>query len=338
MRLLLFLPLTFLIISISCGKNQVSDSSVTTDLFKEAAKKSKSDIYNDSISQSVIFENDSIIISMKFLPTKDEWSPCQTEILTINKKTGDSKLIVKSNPDSLFGRILPYKYENDYYRIYPIDSIPTISRCIPIPQSTYLIIEGPTCDSGWMATFKIDWQKGKCYVLPSNDGFREFEKGTNNIIVASRFNDIDYDLVIWYEELSIISPNGKIIKKTSTKNQEIENHLPFLFSEIGFSVDNIKLLNHKILKSKYSDEKFWGNRFDCKFSILDESHIKELDSLVDSNTKWGKFNSHYRYEYLENSEDENKVFLMVDINPKTKTGIVYKGMFSDKRAIPSFPF
>lgn len=335
MRFLLYLSCSLLLISISCGKKS-GTTTISNEVLNETLENDSLKTKKDTVSESVVLENDSVIITMKQLPGTDGWTPCPTEIWINNKNTDISRLLVRSNPDSCYGRSIPYRYEKDTYRVYPIDSIPSIFRCVPVPDKTRLIVYGPTCDYGSEATFLIDWVTGKCYVLPSNDGFREFEEGTNNIIVASRFNDIDYDLVIWYEELSTINPLGKIIKKTSNKNQKIEDHLPFIHSEAGLNIPTVKLINHQTLKPRYSDEDFWGNRFDCKYVSWNENIMAELDSLVMSNPKWKKINSHYRYEDIDNDEQELKAFQKIDINPKTKTGIVYKGMYTDKRDVPHF--
>lgn len=334
MRGLLFIPLVLLLILI-ISSNKPNTNTMIPDLLNETEEKDSISIRKDSISEFIVLENDSVVISMKLLPCKDEWSPCPTEIWVKNKDNDISRLLVKSNPDSCYGKKIPYRYENDFQRLYPLDSIPTICRCIPIPNTTQLIIDGPTCDAGWIAAFKIDWVTGKCYVLPSNDGFKEFEDGSNNIIVASRFNDIDWELVIWYEELTTISPSGKIIKKISTKNQEIENYLPIIHSEAGLKMPVVKLVKHQTLKPKYTDEYFSGNRFDCKYDGWDENIMAELDSLVISNPKWSRINAHYQYEDLDNEDQEFKAFKKIYINSKTKTGIVYKGMFTDKRNVPS---
>ena len=335
MRLLLFLILSFCIIAIFYG---IKPQSKTIERNDQNSIHDLDTVANvkDSITENIVLENDSVVILMKFLPGTDEFTPYPTEIWIKNKMTDISRLIVKSNPDSCFRREIPYLYEKDIYREYPIDSIPTILRCIPVPDKTQIIVDGSTCDFGWEATFKIDWVSGTCYVLPSNNGFVEFEGGTNNIIISSRFNDIDPDLVIWYEEFYTITPTGKIIKKVSTKNQEIENNLLLIHSEARLNITAIKLVKYQALKPKNTDEYYWGNRFDYKYISFDESIIKQLDSLVQSNPKWKKINSHYRYEEVDDVNKDYQSFLKIDINPKTKTGILYKGMFADIRNVPVF--
>lgn len=314
---------------LSCGEGRNK-----TDKQLNAEKKVTENKWNGHrIVENTVVENDSVAITMKFFPAKDEWSPGATEVWKTNKKKGISKLLVKSNPDSLYGEVLPYKYENDSYRVYPVDSIPTIFECIPVPNTTFLILEGQTCDFGWIATFKIDWVTGQCYVLPSNNGFREFESETNNIIVASRFNDVDPLTVIWYEKLYTINHKGEIIKVRSDRNSQVESYLPDMHLDADFDVKDIKLLNLTTLRPKHPDDYFWGNKFECEYIVFNDTTVNKLEQLTKTHKDWKKEGSHYRYSNVENGKNEN-AFLWIDIDIKQKKGIVYKGMFSDERNLP----
>lgn len=335
MRMLLLLLLVFCFILVSWDKKPLQES-FSTRLLTQIEDKGFNSFRKDTIAETLVGENDSVQLIMKFFTPADEWSPWTTEIWVKNKINNSQRLIVRSNPDSLFGSSLPYKYENDTYRSYPLDSIPTIYNCVLIPNSTKIIVDGPTCAMGWMAAFKIDWVSGKCYVLPSNDGFRNVEENTNNVVVASRFNDIDPFLAIWYEEISAITPTGKIIKKNSTKNEEIERHLPYIHSLAGLNIMAAKLLKHQTIKPKYNDEEFVCNFFEFKYTHWNDSLINAIKSLVDSNPKWRDSDSHYCYEEVDNDNMEYKRFLKIRINTQTKTGTIYTGSFSDIRNVPEF--
>ena len=81
-------------------------------------------------------------------PSAYEYGPYITEIWYENKISLIKKLIVRSNPDCFGGIVI-----NNHYDKYPIDSIPSITKCIEEPTDGFIIVEGPTCYAGLVATF-----------------------------------------------------------------------------------------------------------------------------------------------------------------------------------------
>lgn len=285
-------------------------------------------IYNvDSI---IISENDSIRLYQIDLPSTDEYVPGLTEIWCENKISKEKRLIVSSDPEC-YGKIVTNNYCNPVYYKYPIDSIPSITKCIEESSSGFIIVEGPTCDAGAIATFRIEMKTGDCYVFPSNNGFIGFSKWSDDVIVSSRYNDIDYDLALWYEVYYIIDSDGHIVNVVNSKDYIIENALPFINQEAGLNVDSVKLLGHNKLVPRYKDDYFWGNKFKFRYLRFDISTIHSLDSLVDYNSKWKRNPNGYQYR---NVDFEQGVFVTIDIDNRTHIGVITKGAFGNYHNAP----
>lgn len=150
---------------------------------------SKRETVFDVLPYRISFENDSVKISTIHFPTNDPYMPRVTEVWRVNKTSGDSILCAKSNPH-FFGR--------------GCDSIPSIVNVIYRPDKDKLIVEGPTCDAGTMATYIVDAKTGNYLCLPTNYGFVGYTNWNDYLIASSKFNDIDYDLVLWYENIYVL--------------------------------------------------------------------------------------------------------------------------------------
>lgn len=278
----------------------------------------------------IISENDSIRLYQIDLPSADEYVPGPTEIWYENKVSRKKRLIVKSNPEC-YGRIVTNNYYNPKYYKYPIDSIPTISNCVVEPNGNSIIVEGSTCDAGKMATFRIDLKTGDCYVFPSNNGFIGFSNWSDNVIVSSKYNDIDYDLVLWYEVYYIIDPDGHIVNVVDTKDYVIEEAIPFINQEAGLGVNSVKLLRHNKLIPRFKDDSFWGNKIEYEYPKFDISTIHTLDSLVKSDSRWAKRDYGYRYVDVH---FEYGMFVTIEIDKRTHKGTITKGAFGNRRNAP----
>lgn len=278
----------------------------------------------------IISENDSIRLYQIDLPSADEYEPGSTEIWYENKLSGDKRLIVRSNPEC-YGRVVTNSYYNPTYYKYPIDSIPTISNCVLEPNRESIIVEGSTCDAGEIATFRINLKTGSCNVFPSNYGFVGFTNWSDNVIVSSKYNDVDYDLVLWYEVYYIIDPDGHIVNVSDSKDHVIEEAIPFINQEAGFRIDSVKLLHHNKLIPRFKDDFFWGNKFEYKYPKFDSSTIHTLDSLVKSDSRWER--REYGYKYF-NVDFEYGMFVTIEIDKRTHYGVITKGMFKNHRNAP----
>lgn len=278
----------------------------------------------------IISENDSIRLYQIDLPSADEYVPGSTEIWYENKVSRKKRLIVKSNP-KCYGRIVTNNYYNPIYYKYPIDSIPTISNCVLEPNRESIIVEGSTCDAGEIATFRIDLKTGICYVFPSNNGFIGFSNWSDNVIVSSKYNDVDYDLVLWYEVYYIIDSDGHIVNVVDSKDHVIEEAIPIINQEAGLGIDSVKLLHHNKLVPRFKDNSFWGNEIEYKYPKFDTSTIHTLDSLVKSDTRWEQ--REYGYKYFD-VDFEYGMFVTIKIDKRTHMGIITKGAFGNHRNAP----
>lgn len=282
------------------------------------------------IDSIFISEDDSIRLYMIDLPSADEYMPVVMEIWSEHKVSGEKRLIVRSNP-GCYRRIVTNSYYNPTYYKYPIDSIPTISNCVLEPSGKSIIVEGSTCDAGEIATFRIDLKTGSCYVFPSNNGFIGFSNAFKDVVVSSKYNDVDYDLVLWYEVFYIIDPHGHIVNVVDTKDHVIEEAIPTINQEAGLEIDSVRLLHHNKLTPRYKDDSFWGNRFEYKYPKFDTSTIHSLDSLVKSDSGWSRRN--YGYEYI-NVNHKYGMFVTIKIDKRTHIGIITKGAFGNRRNSP----
>lgn len=278
----------------------------------------------------IISESDSIRLYQIDLPSADEYVPGSTEIWYENKVSRKKRLIVKSNPEC-YGRIVTNSYYNPVYYKYPIDSIPTISNCVLEPNRESIIVEGPTCDAGEIATFRIALNTGTCYVFPSNNGFIGFSNWSDNVIVSSKYNDVDYDLVLWYEVFYIIDAEGHIVNVTDSKDHVIEEAIPIINQEAGLRIDNVRLLHHNKLIPQFKDDSFWGNKFEYNYPKFDISTINTLDSLVKSDSGWAR--REYGYKYFD-VDFEYGMFVTIEIDKRTHMGVITKGAFGNRRNAP----
>lgn len=279
--------------------------------------------YIDSV---IISENDKTLLYMLNFPSAYEYGPYITEIWYENKISLIKKLIVRSNPDCFGGIVI-----NNHYDKYPIDSIPSITKCIEEPTDGFIIVEGPTCYAGHVATFRIDIKTGDCFAFPSNNGFIGFSKWSDDVIVSSKYNDIDYDLVLWYEVYYIINPEGDIVNITDSKEHIIENAIPFINQEAGLQIDSVKLLRYNKLVPRFKDDSFWGNKFEYKYSKFDTSTIQTLDSLANADSKWTR--EQYGYKYFD-VDFEYGMFVTIYIDKQTHTGVITKGAFGNHLNAP----
>lgn len=307
-------------------------------LFSSCKNTATNDLTNNSSISSnegtitVISDNDSIRLYTVQFPSANEYIPGKTEIWYESKKSGDKYIIVASNPDC-YGRIATNDHDNLGYYNYPNDSIPTITNCIVGPCGTFLIVEGPTCDAGYMATFKVDIKSGDCYVFPSNYGFVGFANWSDNVIVTSKYNDVDYDLVLWYEVFYIVDSEGNVVNMVDTKAHVIEEVLPFIHHEAGLNINDIELVSYKKITPKFKDESFWGNRFDCRYLSFTDSTLQNLDSLVNTSHKWTKNAGIYRFYDVDY---DYGMFMTIDIDDGAHTGVITKGAFDNRLNAPKF--
>ena len=315
------LALSVILISLSSSscKNIISDNLADNN-----------SVGSDNGTTTIISDNDSIRLYMVQLPSTNEYIPGKTEIWHECKKSGYKRNVVTSNPEC-YGRITTNDYDNPTYYKYPNDSIPTITNCIVEPYGKFLIVEGPTCDAGYMATFRVDIETGDCYIFPSNYGFVGFANWSDNVIVSSKYCDIDYDLVLWYEVFYILDSEGTVVNKVDTKAHLIEEALPFIHHEAGLELNDIKLEDYKKITPQYKDDSFWGNRFECRYLSLTDTILQDLDSLVSTSPKWAKEAGVYRFYDVDY---EYGMFMTIDIDNRTHTGIITKGAFGNRLNAP----
>lgn len=285
---------------------------------------------SDNGTTTVITDNDSIRLYMLQLPSVNEYIPGKTEIWYESKKSGNKHFVVASNPEC-YGRIATNDYENPTYYKYPNDSIPAITNCVVEPYGRFIIVEGPTCDAGYIATFKVDIETGDCHIFPSNYGFIGFANWSDDVIVSSKYCDIDHDLVLWYEVFHILDTEGNVVNKVDTKVHVIEEALPFIHHEAGLEVNDVKLVGHKKISPQYKDDSFWGNRFECRYLSFTDTILQDLDSLVNTSPKWAKEAGLYRFYDVDY---EYGMFTMIDIDNRTHTGIITKGAFGNRLNAP----
>lgn len=289
-----------------------------------------SSVGSENGTTTVISDNDSIRLYMLQLPSANEYIPCKTEIWYESKKSGNKYIVVASNPEC-YGRIATNDYENPTYYKYPNDSIPAITNCVVEPYGRFIIVEGPTCDAGYIATFKIDIETGDCHIFPSNYGFIGFANWSDDVIVSSKYCDIDHDLVLWYEVFHILDTEGNVVNKLDTKVHVIEEALPFIHHEAGLEVNDVKLVGHKKISPQYKDDSFWGNRFECRYLSFTDTILQDLDSLVNTSPKWAKEAGLYRFYDVDY---EYGMFTTIDIDNRTHTGIITKGAFGNRLNAP----
>ena len=307
-------------------------------LFSSCRNTAPNDLTNNSSINSnkgtitVISDNDSIRLYTVQFPSANEYIPGKTEIWYESKKSGDKHIIVTSNSEC-YGRITTNDYDNPTYYKYPNDSIPSIINCIVEQDGKFLIIEGPTCDAGYMATFRVDIETGDCHIFPSNYGFVGFANWSDDVIVSSKYCDIDYDLVLWYEVFYIIDSEGNIVNKMDTKVHVIEEALPFIHHEAGLNINDIELVSYTKITPKFKDESFWGNRFDCRYLSFTDSTLQNLDSLVNTSHKWTKNAGIYRFYDVDY---DYGMFMTIDIDNGAHTGVITKGAFDNRLNAPKF--
>lgn len=262
------------------------------------------------------FENDSVKITTVSFPSENPYIPGVTEVWRVNKLSGDSILCVKSCPN-YFGT--------------GIDSIPSIVNVFYRPDKGKLIVEGPTCPAGTIATYIVDAKTGRYICLPSNCGFIGYTNWNDYIIASSKQNDIDYDLILYYENIYVLDWNGNIISYSSTKDCVIEEALPFIHHEAGLEVNDVKLVGHKKISPQYKDDTFWGNRFECRYLSFTDTILQDLDSLVNASPKWTNDTGIYRFYDVDY---EYGMFMTIDIDNRTHTGIITKGAFGNRLNAP----
>lgn len=284
------------------------------------SKKSYSHNEMNELSFTTYYEDDTIRITAKRFYPKEDFSPGLTEVWKVNKIYNDSVLCVKSNPHC-YGR--------------PMDSIPSINNVWYRPYDSKMIVEGVTCDAGHIATYIIDLNNGEQILLPTNCGFVGFTNWNDYFIASEKVNDIDYDLVLWYENVYIFDWDGNVISRSSTKDGVIEAALPQIHHETGWHINDIKLTKHTWLTPKYKDDHFYGSQYEVSYSNLSEDSIKQLMDLCKLHDNWTKRGNeyHYKYDDYDNSEKYG-MFVTMCINPKKKTGIIQKGAYSNPKNSP----
>lgn len=150
------------------------------------------------------YDSDSVKIASLYFPPEESYMPGITEVWRVNKLTGDSILCVKSNP-RYFGE--------------GSDSIPSIVRVWYRPDKEKLIVEGPTCGSGTMATYIVDVKNGEYKCLPTNYGFIGYTNWDDYLIASSKFREMDHDLLLIYENIYVLDWDGNIISEISTRDK-----------------------------------------------------------------------------------------------------------------------
>lgn len=278
---------------------------------------------SNAFDYKIYYEDEHFKISSKSFYSQETSIPGVSEVWHVNKDLSDSSLCAKSNPR--------------YFGSGCGDSIPSITSVHYCPGENHLIVEGPTCDAGIIATFIVDMNTGKFIQLPTNNGFVGFTNWNEYIIASSKENDIDYDLVLWYENIYILDWNGQIVDSSSTKNAEIEKTLPLIHHEANWDVKKIKLDKHIRLYPPVDDSSFYGNEFQVVYPELSRSDIMRLDTLCELRQGWRKNGNKYMYDYddYNNSDgDSYGIFVSITVDPMKKTGIVRKGAYSHPENSP----
>lgn len=267
----------------------------------------------------VSYENDTVRISTIHFHSKEPYIPGITEVWRVNKLSGDSILCAKSNP-RYFGK------GSD-----SIDSIPSILEVIYRPDKEKLIVEGPTCHAGTMATYIVDAKTGEYLCLPTNNGFIGYTNWDGYLIASSKFNDIDNDLLLFYENIYIMDWDGKIISTSSTKDRIIEDALPEIHHEAGWDIVGIKLNKHIRLKPQYPDSLYYGNEFHVKYPELAMKEISNFGSYDPLPKGWSKHGKKY---YYYSDDPEYGLFLTILVDSRNNIGIIRRGVYSNTQNKP----
>lgn len=281
-----------------------------------------SDIPNIKVGTNftTFYEDDTLRITAKYFPSEEDYIPGMTEVWKVNKIHKDSVLCAKSNP-RYFGR--------------STDSIPSIMNVWYRPGDTKMIVEGPSCHAGEEATYIIDLNNGSQILLPTNCGFIGYTNWNDYIIASEKVNDIDYDLVLWYENIYIFDWDGNVISKSSTKDDVIEAALPQIHHEAGWDIKNIRLTKHGRLTPKYKDEIFYGSQYEVSYPNLSETSIKQLENACEKEEGWTKREDKYLYTYNDYDNSDNYgMFVMMCVDPIKKIGIILKGAYSNPKNFP----
>ena len=270
----------------------------------------------DTLPYGVHYENDSVKISSINFPSKEPYVPGITEVWRVNKLSGDSILCAKSNP-LYFGR--------------ERDSIPSIVNVIYRPDKEKLIIEGPTCHAGSIATYIVDAITGEYLCLPTNCGFISYTNWNDYLIASSKFNDIDSDLELWYENIYVLDWDGKIISTTSTKDRVIEEALPLIHCEAGWYIEELKLDKYIRLRPQYPDSFYYGNEFHVKYHELAMKEISNFGYSYSLPEGWCKHGKKY---YYYRDDPEYGLFVTILVDSKNNIGIIRKGAYSNPQNKP----
>lgn len=265
---------------------------------------------------NIHYENDSVKISTINFPSEEPYLPGITEVWSVNKISGDSILCAKSNPH-YFGR--------------GRDSIPSIVNVMYRPDKGKLIVEGPTCHAGTMATYIVNAKTGEYLCLPTNYGFVGYTNWNDYLLASSKFNDIDYDLVLWYENIYVLDWDGKIISYSSTKEGVIEEALPLVHHEAGWDIEEIKLDKHIRLSPQYPDSFYYDNEFQVKYHAMSMKEIANMDSSNSLPKGWSKHGKKY---YYYSDDPEYGMFLTILVDSQYNTGIIRKGAYSNPQNKP----
>ena len=199
------------------------------------------------------------------------------------------------------------------------------------PDKGKLIVEGPTCHAGTMATYIVDAKTGEYLCLPTNYGFVGYTNWNDYLLASSKFNDIDYDLVLWYENIYVLDWDGKIISYSSTKDRVIEEALPLVHNEAGWDIEEIKLDKHISLSPQYPDSLYYGNEFQVKYHAMSMKEIANMDSSNSLPKGWSKHGKKY---YYYSDDPEYGMFLTILVDTQNNTGIIRKGAYSNPQNKP----
>ena len=265
---------------------------------------------------SIHYENDSVKISTINFPSEEPYVPGITEVWRVNTISGDSILCAKSNPHFFCRRS---------------DSIPSIVNVLYRPDKEKLIVEGPTCHAGTMATYIIESKTGEYICLPTNYGFVGYTNWNDYLLASSKFNDIDYDLLLCYENIYVLDWDGNIISFSSTKDRVIEDALPLIHHESGWEIEEIKLDKHINLMPHYPDSLYYGNEFQVKYHEISMKEIANMDSSNSLPEGWSKHGDKY---YYYSDDPEYGMFLTILVDSKNNTGIIQKGAYSNPQNKP----
>lgn len=266
------------------------------------------------------YEDDTIRVTAKHFSSKEEFSPGLTEVWKVNKESNDSVLCVRSNPHC-YGRSM--------------DSIPSINKVWYSPYDSKMIVEGPTCDAGHIATYIIDLNSGRQILLPTNCGFVGFTNWNDYIIASEKVNNIDYDLELWYENVYIFDWDGKVINISSTKNDVIEQALPLIHHEAGWNIEDVKLSSHKWLKPVFEDDQYYGSMYEVYYPSFSRETLKQLEKLCNQYDSWRKRGNKIHYFYNDyDTSDKYGIFVTMTIDPIKKAATIHKGAYSNPKNAP----